>query len=50
LLSSFPGTRDVEVRGASLEEAFLELTADEDDHEDRNAIGERPSRGGEKSR
>ena len=30
LLSSFPGTRDVEVRGASLEEAFLELTVDDD--------------------
>jgi ABC-2 type transport system ATP-binding protein len=28
LLSSFPNTRDVEVRGASLEEAFLELTGD----------------------
>jgi ABC-2 type transport system ATP-binding protein len=31
LLSAFPGTRDVEVRGASLEEAFLELTVDGDD-------------------
>ena len=31
LLGSFPGTRDVEVRGASLEEAFLELTVDDDE-------------------
>jgi ABC-2 type transport system ATP-binding protein len=50
LLGSFPGTRDTEVRGASLEEAFLELTADEGDHENRNAIGEPPSPGGEGSR
>ena len=50
LLRSFPGTRDVEVRGASLEEAFLELTADEDDHDDRDAIGEPPRPGGEESR
>jgi ABC-2 type transport system ATP-binding protein len=42
LLSSFPGTRDVEVRGASLEEAFLELTGDEDDHNDRDAVGVAP--------
>ena len=27
LLESFPGARDIEVRGGSLEEAFLELTA-----------------------
>jgi ABC-2 type transport system ATP-binding protein len=27
LLGSFPGARDIEVRGGSLEEAFLELTA-----------------------
>jgi ABC-2 type transport system ATP-binding protein len=27
LLRAFPGTRDIEVRGGSLEEAFLELTA-----------------------
>jgi ABC-2 type transport system ATP-binding protein len=50
LLSSFPDTRDVEVRGASLEEAFLELTADEDDHDDRDAIGQPPRPGGEESR
>ena len=50
LLRSFPGARDVEVRGASLEEAFLELTADEDDHDDRNAVGEASSRAGEGSR
>ncbi len=48
LLSSFPGVRDVEVRGANLEEAFLELTADADEHDDRDAIGEpsRPSKVG----
>jgi ABC-2 type transport system ATP-binding protein len=48
LLSSFPGARDVEVRGASLEQAFLELTVDEDDHDDRDAIGQppRPSKEG----
>jgi ABC-2 type transport system ATP-binding protein len=39
LLSSFPGTRDVEVRGASLEEAFLELTH-EDEHDGGDAISE----------
>jgi ABC-2 type transport system ATP-binding protein len=27
LLESFPGAHDIEVRGGSLEEAFLELTA-----------------------
>ena len=30
LLGAFPGIRDVEVRGGSLEEAFMELTADQD--------------------
>src|SRR5262249_13349538 len=30
LLRSFPGARDIEVRGGSLEEAFLELTADQE--------------------
>jgi ABC-2 type transport system ATP-binding protein len=29
LLAHYPGTRDIEVRGADLEDAFLELTADE---------------------
>jgi ABC-2 type transport system ATP-binding protein len=29
LLQTFPETRDIEVRGGSLEEAFVELTADE---------------------
>jgi ABC-2 type transport system ATP-binding protein len=29
LLGSFPAARDIEVRGGSLEEAFLELTADD---------------------
>jgi len=43
LLSSIPGTRDVEVRGASLEEAFLQLTVDEGDYEP-------PGPGGEESR
>jgi ABC-2 type transport system ATP-binding protein len=50
LLSSFPGTRDVEVRGASLEEAFLQLTVDEDDHDDRDDTGEPPSPSGEEPR
>jgi ABC-2 type transport system ATP-binding protein len=31
LLSSFPGIRDIEVTGGSLEEAFLELTGGQDD-------------------
>ena len=34
LLRRFPGARDIEVRGAGLEEAFLELTADEDDDDE----------------
>ncbi len=50
LLRSFPGARDTEVRGASLEEAFLKLTVDEDDHDDRDAIGEPSSPEGEESR
>jgi ABC-2 type transport system ATP-binding protein len=50
LLSTFPGTQDVEVRGASLEEAFLELTGDENDHADRNAVGGPPSAGAQQSR
>jgi ABC-2 type transport system ATP-binding protein len=50
LLSSFPGTRDVEVSGASLEEAFLELIADEDDNDDRDVSGEPSSPGKEESR
>jgi len=33
LLSRYPEVRDIEVRGAGLEEAFLALTADEDDVE-----------------
>jgi ABC-2 type transport system ATP-binding protein len=49
LLSSFPGTRDVEVRGASLEEAFLQLTVDEDNHDDRDGIVEPPSLSGTES-
>jgi ABC-2 type transport system ATP-binding protein len=28
LLGAYPATRDIEVRGGSLEEAFMELTAD----------------------
>jgi ABC-2 type transport system ATP-binding protein len=31
LLAAFPGIRDIEVRGGSLEEAFMELTADHGD-------------------
>ena len=31
LLGAFPGTRDIEVRGGSLEEAFMELTAEKND-------------------
>ena len=50
LLRSFPGTQDVEVRGTSLEDAFLELTADEDDHADRDAVGGSPSAGGQEPR
>jgi ABC-2 type transport system ATP-binding protein len=30
LLAAFPGARDIEVRGGSLEEAFLELTGDDE--------------------
>jgi ABC-2 type transport system ATP-binding protein len=30
LLCAFPAARDIEVRGGSLEEAFLELTADDE--------------------
>jgi ABC-2 type transport system ATP-binding protein len=46
LLGSFPGARDVEVRGASPEEAFLELTGDEDDHRDAISGPSRPSNEG----
>jgi ABC-2 type transport system ATP-binding protein len=31
LLGAFPGARDIEVRGGSLEEAFMELTAEKND-------------------
>ena len=31
LLERYPQARDIEVRGAGLEEAFLELTGDPDD-------------------
>ena len=34
LLTSFPGARDAEVRGASLEKAFLELTPEEENNAD----------------
>jgi ABC-2 type transport system ATP-binding protein len=44
LLRAFPGARDTEVRGASLEEAFFELTG-EDNHDGRDAIGEPSSPG-----
>jgi ABC-2 type transport system ATP-binding protein len=45
LLRSFPGTRDVEVRGASLEEAFFELAIDEDGTNGRDANGKASSLG-----
>jgi ABC-2 type transport system ATP-binding protein len=40
LLSRFPAARDIEVRGSGIEEAFLALTADEDDdiHDDLQEI------------
>lgn len=46
LLNSFPCTRDVEVSGASMEEAFSQLTVDDDDHDDQDAVDEpqRPRR------
>ena len=34
LLADYPGARDIEVRGAGLEEAFLELTGDQTDEAD----------------
>ncbi len=34
LLTRYPGARDLEVRGVGLEEAFLELTADDQDQAD----------------
>ncbi len=34
LLASYPGLRDIEIRGAGLEEAFLRLTVDAPDEED----------------
>ena len=34
LLGQFPQARDVEVHGAGLEEAFLALTADQNEDED----------------
>jgi ABC-2 type transport system ATP-binding protein len=34
LLDDFPVLRDIEIRGAGLEEAFLELTDDDDDDDD----------------
>lgn len=45
LFRSFPGVRDVEVHGASLEEAFLELTSDEhDDVRDGRSEASRPGK------
>jgi len=39
LLTRYPGARDLEVRGAGLEEAFLNLTGDQDDlHDDAGAL------------
>jgi ABC-2 type transport system ATP-binding protein len=34
LLGDYPEARDIEVRGAGLEEAFLELTADQTEDDD----------------
>ena len=47
LLRSFPDTRDVEVRGASLEEAFVELTADDPDDDSTSAGQDYRDPGGE---
>jgi ABC-2 type transport system ATP-binding protein len=33
LLAGWPGTRDIEVRGAALDDAFLALTATHDEEE-----------------
>ena len=38
LLLRFPEVRDIEVRGAGLEEAFLNLTGDEGDEPDESAV------------
>jgi ABC-2 type transport system ATP-binding protein len=37
LLGAYPAARDVEISGAGLEEAFLQLTGDADDEEDEAA-------------
>jgi ABC-2 type transport system ATP-binding protein len=37
LLAAYPSARDVEISGAGLEEAFLQLTGDTDDDEDEAA-------------
>ncbi len=48
LFRSFPGVRDVEVHGASLEEAFFELTGEErDDLRDGKSEAPRPGKEGE---
>ncbi len=44
LLNEFPAARDVEVRGAQLEEAFLALTAEETNRDDA-ATGGATSKG-----
>ncbi len=33
-LAAYPAARDIEVRGAGLEEAFLELVAEDEEEED----------------
>jgi ABC-2 type transport system ATP-binding protein len=38
LLSEFPSARDVEVRGADLEEAFLALTSNNNDNDKQGLI------------
>jgi len=40
MLGQFPAARDIEVYGAGLEEAFLELTGDED-HADYEGVNVR---------
>ncbi len=47
LLARYPGARDLEVRGVGLEEAFLELTADDQDQADALRAGTDFNRGQE---
>jgi ABC-2 type transport system ATP-binding protein len=45
LLARYPEARDIEVVGAGLEEAFLELTGDADADADAGATGDHPGNG-----